>query len=374
MTSPTAILGYLASLAPTRRANRVSADVVGPADVVWLGSVALVPDGACSRADGLDRLAATDALDPHHDRLRVGWGWMAGAPVATSGMVPLVSRRVELADGLDGRRLVWKSDLTVHPLFDEVVTAEELERIELDGLEPRLLAELCARLDWPPPSMTTPDRAPTRSGSPGFRASPGAAAFLTAPDAPTTVAAGLGRWSDQRVEETAFAHLYELDDAVRSDDEASVVDVVETSLPVNARQRAAIAEARRRPVSVVSGPPGTGKTHLVAAAAIDAVANGQAVLVVTQSDHAAESVCELLDRYPAPPHLRFGRSEHRRRVVEELSAGRHQAPSDAQLDGAAEREGSRRARRDEIGAIVRAALERETALESGLLHRDAMGR
>jgi hypothetical protein len=52
------------------------------------------------------------------------------------------------------------------------------------------------------------------------------------------------------------------------------------------------------PVTVVSGPPGNGKSHAVVAAALDVVDRGGSVLLATQSAHAASVLAELLSRYP----------------------------------------------------------------------------
>lgn len=177
---------------------------------------------------------------------------------------------------------------------------------------------------------------------------PATEVFAVASDAPTTIAAGLKRWISEVSDGTAFASLYGKE-------------------PISAEPEESTAE-----VSVVSGPPGTGKTHLVVAAAIDAISRGEAVLIATQSDHAAESVSEVLGRYPAPPHVRFGRAEHRLEVAERLSAGRLQAPSDRLVAEAEARESKSRERRDEILRIIRSALEREVALDEGLRHRDSL--
>src|SRR5262249_56779024 len=68
--------------------------------------------------------------------------------------------------------------------------------------------------------------------------------------------------------------------------------------------------ARHGPVAVVSGPPGTGKSHTVAAIAADAVAAGRSVLIATRSAHAADVITHLLERQPGPDAIRFGGAEH----------------------------------------------------------------
>jgi hypothetical protein len=55
-------------------------------------------------------------------------------------------------------------------------------------------------------------------------------------------------------------------------------------------QKAALTAARCRPVSVVNGPPGTGKSHTIAAIAIDAISRGESVLIGSRSDQAVDVV------------------------------------------------------------------------------------
>ena len=74
-------------------------------------------------------------------------------------------------------------------------------------------------------------------------------------------------------------------------------------------------------MTVVSGPPGTGKTHTAAAIAIDLVLHGSSVLVAAHSDHAIDAIVEMLSRHPSPRYLRFGSKRDRTSVADALSAG-----------------------------------------------------
>lgn len=82
-------------------------------------------------------------------------------------------------------------------------------------------------------------------------------------------------------------------------------------LPLSREQTAAVLLARRNPVTVVTGAPGCGKSHTLAAIALDAVDSGQSVLIATQSVHAADVLGSLLARQPGPAAIMFGDSEHR---------------------------------------------------------------
>ena len=54
-------------------------------------------------------------------------------------------------------------------------------------------------------------------------------------------------------------------------------------LVLSSSQEQVVRTARRAPVTVVSGAPGTGKTHTLCAVAVDNVARGGSVLIATSS-------------------------------------------------------------------------------------------
>jgi hypothetical protein len=187
----------------------------------------------------------------------------------------------------------------------------------------------------------------------------GLAVYATEPAAPTTIAGSIQRWSTADVSRTAFARMY----VTGADGDQSDVELgdeaVHSSLPINTAQRNAIRNTRHERISLVSGPPGTGKTHCVAAAAVDAVSRGQ-------------SACELLDRYPTPAHLRFGRTEHRQRVAAALADGTHQQPTRARLEEVELKEISLREEREQLLRDIRSGLKGESQFREGLRRRDSL--
>ncbi|ASJ74808.1 DEAD/DEAH box helicase [Granulosicoccus antarcticus] len=64
---------------------------------------------------------------------------------------------------------------------------------------------------------------------------------------------------------------------------------------LSAAQRRAVQGAREQTLSIVFGPPGTGKTHTLAMIVADTVARGGSVLVCSKSQAAAEVVANFLD-------------------------------------------------------------------------------
>ncbi len=67
-------------------------------------------------------------------------------------------------------------------------------------------------------------------------------------------------------------------------------------LPVvlNDRQKKAIQSSNQNRLSVLMGPPGTGKSYTIASIALDAFLRGESVLVVSQNQHAADVVRQKL--------------------------------------------------------------------------------
>lgn len=60
-------------------------------------------------------------------------------------------------------------------------------------------------------------------------------------------------------------------------------------------QLTALENAAKEPISLISGPPGTGKSYTIAAIAIDRMLHGESVLVVSKSEQAIKVVGEKLN-------------------------------------------------------------------------------
>lgn len=93
---------------------------------------------------------------------------------------------------------------------------------------------------------------------------------------------------------------------------------VESPLPLSASQRDVVRRSRTERLTVVSGAPGSGKTHALSAVAIDAVARGESVLIATQSRHAADVIGEMLGRSGGPTPVRFGDGAGMHALIDEL--------------------------------------------------------
>jgi hypothetical protein len=67
-------------------------------------------------------------------------------------------------------------------------------------------------------------------------------------------------------------------------------------LPLTPTQEAIVESSRSAPLTVVTGPPGTGKSYTITAIVLDALLNGQTVLVASQMDKAVEVVADKVEQ------------------------------------------------------------------------------
>ncbi len=175
---------------------------------------------------------------------------------------------------------------------------------------------------------------------PGLVVWPGCAVFASRGDMGLDMGAVLRTWAERAgVEDSALARVYGVAPSpggARPVEPARWADPgerrpVRSPLPLDAEQVAVIRHVRAHPVTLVSGAPGTGKSHTVVATAIDAVADGRSVLVATQSERASDVLAELLRRHPGPVPVLFGSSTRRDDVATELASGLGVALTSAEM-------------------------------------------
>jgi hypothetical protein len=130
------------------------------------------------------------------------------------------------------------------------------------------------------------------------------------------------------------------------------VPTVRSPLPLSRAQQQVLARAQREPLVVMSGPPGSGKSHTVAAVAVDTVARGGSVLIATQSIHAADVIGDLMARQPGPDPVLFGDAERRSDLATALAGGVEAGPPPGSLT--------------QRGRAVADALSRVSWLESAI--------
>jgi hypothetical protein len=328
---------------------------------------------------GLRRLAALDALQPTERVLRLGWVTVTGTVIAGDRpmpvCLPLISQPVRAFSALNRIAVLALGPPELTPLVVDEHQAARLEAEAAYGggaftagakLSPGLLALLPHLQAWvrkvakaaglpPLQAVLTPDCDPLdhRSGE-RLVACIGTLLYVSRDLFRPRLDVALRSWAGRPgIERTAFARLYDGagGEVERGDDGTPVA----SPLVLSPTQRSAVLAARRDPVTVIAGPPGSGKSHTVAAIAADAVAAGRSVLIATRSAHAAGVVADLLDRQPGPDPVLFagadadditeraarpgaGRAAVRAAEAAVVEAGEHQRLVEGAVTAALERE------------------------------------
>lgn len=368
-----AVLRTLARLSEVEQPEQVPVDV-GKAGLVWLADdpvgwetlvQAQVKDDrdwtpmswrpSSAQEAVVDRLASLDALHREDRLLRVGWAFLCG-PARIDGKrrklcLPLVSRPVRLESHFGGRfTFRIAGDLELFPLFplldDWSVVAELEERLWLGQAR-----------EWIVDTLRVSGFAAARIVEPGHdpvQAMQGAELVLI-PGAGLYAGQAEEKGCSQRgtslhdwavtpgIEQTAFAALYQ----PGADEAPADTGPLFVPLPLSLDQEAAVRCARTAPLTLIGGPPGSGKTHTLAALALDAVAAGRSVLLASRTRNAAEVLGAALRRAGGPTPVLFGDSELRQEIARELGDGLEAAGNGGDLGTL------RRARDDAVTSVER---------------------
>jgi hypothetical protein len=113
-----------------------------------------------------------------------------------------------------------------------------------------------------------------------------------------------------QVTETALGHwLNGLQGRSRA--AATAPDFILEPMPLNTEQRQAVSTALKEPLTVITGPPGTGKSQLVSALVVNAVRRGETVLLASRNNKAVDVVEARVNGLAARPAVfRFGDAVH----------------------------------------------------------------
>ncbi len=346
------ILDLLSELAPGGGAPSI--DVSEAAPVAWLGvepqegyaedggsALLWPPPERVPATDRLDRLTQLDALHQGEQLLRLGWVYLVGELVQDGigrpCCLPLATVPIRVGRSAFGRvRIELTGPWDLLGLVDDVARAEELEdalRFEeattgdpparhpwladVPGLR-RWVHDVVDAAGLPDVRIASDGHIDARQGA--VRALVGFGVHATRDVDATDLRSSLANWAGTAgTDRTAFARLYL--PATASGSDATGETEVRSSLPLTAAQAQAVRQARRQPITVVSGPPGTGKSHLAAAIALDAVSRGERVLMATRSAQAADVLAALLERHPGPDPVLFGGGERAERLARVLGDG-----------------------------------------------------
>jgi hypothetical protein len=320
---------------------------------------------------GLQRLASLDALHRDEVLLRLAWVLIAGTADVRGErrrvLQPLLVRPVTLhradlvskalgamADNPIGADYTLKvaGDVEVGPLVvdqevrDKVLVTAEFGGGALEANVPSeaLLRRLSRLQSWIRTAATEAglkvDRVQLLDRHPeayvdrdGLAALVGYSVFVTRSVDRPSVQAALLNWAGRPlVEATAFGSLLSAASGDDVGDETPTSEAVLSPVPLTPSQDDVVRSSRTSRLMVVSGAPGTGKTHTICAVALDAIERGSSVLIATQSRYAADVVAELLDRTPGPDPVRFGDGVAMSRLIDDLSTRMQTPLPRAELD------------------------------------------
>lgn len=207
-------------------------------------------------------------------------------------------------------------DLSDH---ESVALAEETRQFQEDlGFselinEPDLLAELLrgmptVREAWPWREDIEPDLLPIHPELAAVNDEGifNRAILLTSESSPYTRGLveelrALQRMPESSVRETALAGWLDETESSASHikDDRSLLEV----FPLNMEQRSVVYRAMRQPLTVVTGPPGTGKSQVVASIVANCAWRGEKVLVASKSHKAVDVVEERVNTLDSRPLL-----------------------------------------------------------------------
>ncbi|HEX4979337.1 MAG TPA: AAA domain-containing protein, partial [Acidimicrobiales bacterium] len=352
----------LADLAPTSEAQQKSLSIptewftwlpARSVDLFATYATAEVRFAPIPRSLG-DRLASVDLLRPEQRSLRVGWLFVAGRTTDDAGrhrrvLHPLVTIpvRVPRAVPWATSRLVPAGDVEISELVTDPLQRRHFEAdLQLGGgslaaLEDRsipvaLLARLTRLQAYAREVASAAGLAATRV----VTATDGPDKLLRTLDELVIVAGvavyaihevgGGGRaeslrsWASARLgERTAFHALYDDVDPGDGAPPASTGAVGDVGSPqlLTPAQCEAVRRSRSEEITVISGAPGTGKSHTIVAVACDALARGESVLVAAKADATVDALLDLFERSPGPDPVVFGSHERRDALAARLAGG-----------------------------------------------------
>jgi hypothetical protein len=374
-----AVLRTLARLSAADQPPRTQLDLTRTAGMAWLGDhpagwAALIQNARRSRlasSTGPERsdlswtpvpwtaekhqveavtwLASFDALHEEDRLLRLGWAFMCG-PATIDGQrrrlcLPLVSRPMRLHPTTRSHYVFHPAgDLAIFPLLKDWSVAAELELTLAGGPSNRWIRAVLHASGFDDVPILGPDRDPrTLIGGSELVVVAGTGLHAGEPVVSSDRGNVLYGWSARgRIGGSAFAALYQPGETPEPDP-----GDIAAALPLSPSQLAAVRTARTAPVTVIGGPPGSGKTHTLAALALDAVAAGRSVLLASRTRSAADALGAALRRAGGPTPILFGDSELRQGMARELGDGLSATSDRGEL---AERD---RLRRAELAAVAR---------------------
>lgn len=310
-----------------------------------------------------ERLAAVDQIRPGQRSIRAGWLFLAGRiddgeSRTRRVFLPLVSVpvRVERPMAFGDARLVPAGDVQLTELITDLELRAQLEsQIQLgggslDGMrDPAVPAALLSRLSalqrfardvadaagLPTaeviPATDGPDRLMRRDS---LAVVAGVGVYASHETGTTSRAGSLRTWAAGDLERWTALHSIYVDAPPSEAHTDGAEPPVRSPYLLTEAQRSAVLESRTTPVTLVSGAPGTGKSHTIVAIACDVLARGESVLVAAKADATVDALLQLFERAPGPEPIVFGSSERREALADRLAAGQLAPLPDEAVDRA----------------------------------------
>jgi len=105
------------------------------------------------------------------------------------------------------------------------------------------------------------------------------------------------------------------------DDSPSQNSTILEILPLNSEQREAVIQGLSKKLTVITGPPGTGKSQVVSSLLMNAAWQGKKVLFASKNNKAVDVVETRVNALgPRPVLLRLGRDQYQKRLTEYLTS------------------------------------------------------
>lgn len=268
-------------------------------------------------------------------------------------LVPLIGQQIEPGRALDSVIVNQRAVQSITGGSEAVALHEIVELGRELGLETGVpgLEELVQRLrlvrpEWPWLDEIDPGALRNRPFS--HKTAPGiynAAVFTAADRSPYTIGleaelAELTRVPEEKYKHSALGRWIAPSESVTAASEATQ-DVLVEPVQLNDEQRNAVERALREKLTVITGPPGTGKSQVVSALLANAAYRGQTVLFASKNNKAVDVVEKRVNGLgPRPLLIRLGRAEHRTALATFLSgflSARPGANSQSRFDASLKR-------------------------------------
>ena len=295
-------------------------------------------DGILERGEResyVDRLIAAGELHRTEQLLRLGWIWIAGTIPGSDRSVcfPLVSvpvaqTRSRISKLFQIKQLTKTGIISVDRALDPVgdpalanlIAPDEREQLRgeierddaasLESWGERAVRATGLPIDvWHDPAVGTPFLV---SRQPGLAAFAGVGLYLERVPARRTLRHELLSLATiDGLNESALGTLYG-----HGDFDDVPVDGSISVRPRTQRQQNVATAARSSEIAVISGAPGTGKTHVITSLAIDAVAEGQLVLVAGSTSYSSDVLLSHFAELGSVRPVPFGSSGLRRSLAQ----------------------------------------------------------